>query len=275
VSDRKQDFETRFAEEFREYLTTKVSAADAKSAARAAMTAAPRTGTSLAALGGLATTGLAVLVVLAVVLLRSGVARTPPSGESSQPTQSAADTSRSPASPPASTKTLTLGDVGHVSYPASWIEVGTYYAGRARPWGRISSGALGPCATSSCQFFTVPPDVVLIEFDWNPAVPGMPPYSGPTNDAVGGQPAYREDWGPVNAVDADEGHTWLLHLKTGTLVIDGALKGPDLAGGRAALQEILASVVVADPSPSASAEAARSSPVAMTCDPCPSPNLRT
>jgi hypothetical protein len=165
-------------------------------------------------------------------------------GAPSQPTRSAADTSRSPASPSADAKTLSLGDVGHASYPASWIEVDEYYAGRARPLGRISSGPLGPCATSTCQRFTVPPNVVVIEFDWNPADPGSPPYSGPNNDAVGGQPAYREDWGPVNAVDADEGHTWLLHLKTGTLVIYAALEGPDLTGGRAALQQILASVVV-------------------------------
>jgi len=154
-----------------------------------------------------------------------------------------ADSSSGPASPRADTQTLSLGGAGHVSYPASWVEVGEYYAGRASPLGRISSAPLGPCATSTCQEFTVPSNVVAVEFDWNLAPPGSPPYSGPNNDTIGGQPAYREDWGPVNAHDADEGHTWILHLATGTLVIAASLEGPDLASGRAALQQILASVV--------------------------------
>lgn len=146
--------------------------------------------------------------------------------------------------PSPDTVTLSLGGKGHVTYPASWVLTTAYYGGRSMPLGLISSVPLGPCASTFCLTWTVPSDAVAVEFDWNPMAPGDRPYTGPNNDTVGGQPAYREDWGPVNGVDADEGHTWLLHLPTGALRIDAALKGPDLAPGRAALQQILASVVV-------------------------------
>lgn len=146
-------------------------------------------------------------------------------------------------STPSDVLTLSLSTTGHVAYPASWLHsAGFPTMGTAMPMGVISSGALGPCDASTCQNYTVGANGVTIEFYFN-AARGGPPYSGPTNDFVGGLPAYREDWGPVNAHDADEGHTWILHLASGVLVINASLKGPDLATGRAAVAGVLASVV--------------------------------
>jgi hypothetical protein len=171
-----------------------------------------------------------------ITLLVSGCGARAGAGAGSSPATSASTSN--------DLQTFTLGLAGRVSYPTTWLKLNGFPSGRATPAGIISSLPLAPCdsASATCGNFALPPNGVAVEFYFNPP-PAGPPYSGPTNDLVGGLPAFREDWGPVNGHDADEGHTWILHLPHGVLVIDAGLKGPDLASGRAALTQILASIV--------------------------------
>jgi hypothetical protein len=105
-----------------------------------------------------------------------------------------------------------------------------------------SAPLLPPCSSGSCQRFTTPPAAIAIEFRVGNG-PTAPDWSkAPTT--IGGQPAFGpENWGPQNATGADEGHTWSVRLTDqSTLGIMVSLRGPDLPGLRAAMDEVLGSV---------------------------------
>lgn len=138
---------------------------------------------------------------------------------------------------------MSLGVAGRLSYPATWVNAAGFPAGTTTPLGIVSSLPLAPCAASTCQDYTVPSNGVAVEFRFN-AVSGAPPYTGPVNDNIGGYPAFREDWGPGNSHNADEGHEWLLHMPSGVLVIIASIKGPDVATGQGSLQQLLSGVTV-------------------------------
>jgi hypothetical protein len=140
---------------------------------------------------------------------------------------------------------LGLLGAGHVYYPQTWQKSPPYAGGSDTAIAVISSSPVAPCATPSCQNYAVAANGVVLEFRYSTYRPGQPTQDWTNaNDSVGGQPAFREDWGPVNAHDADEGHTWRVRMPNGILAIYASLMGPDLASGRAALQQILASFVV-------------------------------
>jgi hypothetical protein len=98
-----------------------------------------------------------------------------------------------------------------------------------------------PCPGDSCQRFTTPPGTIAIEFRVGNG-PTAPTWSdAPTT--IGGQPAFRQDWGPQNATGAEEGHTWSVRLiDPSVLGIYVSLRGPDLPALRAAMGEVLGSV---------------------------------
>jgi hypothetical protein len=110
-------------------------------------------------------------------------------------------------------------------------------------YGLLSSVPLAACTSSTCQNYTLQPDGVVVEFRFSSSQSAEPDWAG-ANDSIGGQLAVREDWGPVNAHDADEGHTWMVRLPTGVLTIYASLNGPNLTAGRKALQALLVGVVV-------------------------------
>jgi hypothetical protein len=145
-------------------------------------------------------------------------------------------------------------------YPAGWT---VYYPHEVTTVGyavvTVASVPVGPpCADDWCQRFTTPPGTVAIEF-WVGSSP-VPPRWSDARLTVGGQPAFRQDWGsPNNATGADEGHTWTVRLNDpSTLDISVSLRGPDLPGLRAAVDEVLGSVRITQlPSPAPS-QASRS-----------------
>jgi hypothetical protein len=175
-----------------------------------------------------------VALGLLLVAVLSGCATVPTDSDSM-----AADTAQATA-----TQVLSLGGSAHVSYPATWLTSPGYPALEGGTL--ISSVPLGPCPTDRCQNYTVPPNGVAIEFHYNPLPPGAPTqdWDAVANDTVAGRPAVREDWGPVNAHDANEGHTWIVQMPNGAMVIAASLMGPDLSIGHGFLQQILASLVV-------------------------------
>jgi hypothetical protein len=93
----------------------------------------------------------------------------------------------------------------------------------------VASGPLEPpCPDDTCQGFTTPAETVAIEFRIG-SMPGGPDWSTATT-MVGGQPAFRQDWGPQNATRAEEGHTWSVRLgESEILGIGASLRGPGLA----------------------------------------------
>jgi hypothetical protein len=100
-----------------------------------------------------------------------------------------------------------------------------------------------PCVGDLCQRFTMPPGTIVIEFRAGNG-PSAPNWSdAPT--ILGGQPAFRQDWGPQNATGAEEGHTWSVRL-TDPLVLGVyvSLRGPGLPELRAAMDEVLGSIQI-------------------------------
>jgi hypothetical protein len=128
-------------------------------------------------------------------------------------------------------------------YPAGWT---VYYPQEVWHAGHavvtVASTPVGPpCRDVWCQRFTTPPGTIAIEFSV-----GGGPVPLRWSDAhltVGGQPAFRQDWGSSNVTGADEGHSWTVRLTDpSTLGIDVSLRGPDLPGLRAAMDQVLGSV---------------------------------
>jgi hypothetical protein len=139
---------------------------------------------------------------------------------------------------------MDLPEGSSFDYPAGWT---VYYPHEVTTVGyavvTVASVPVGPpCADDWCQRFTTPPGTVAIEF-WVGSSP-VPPRWSDARLTVGGQPAFRQDWGsPNNATGADEGHTWTVRLNDpSTLDISVSLRGPDLPGLRAAVDEVLGSV---------------------------------
>jgi hypothetical protein len=131
-------------------------------------------------------------------------------------------------------------------YPAEWT---VYYPLSALTPGSsmvvmVSSRPVEPrCADDLCQRFTTPPGTVAIEFGAGGG-PMAPDWSNaPTS--LAGQPATREDWGPVNATDAEEGHTWSVRLTDrSSLTIFVSMSGPGLSELRGAMEEVLDSIEI-------------------------------
>jgi hypothetical protein len=100
-----------------------------------------------------------------------------------------------------------------------------------------------PCATDLCQRFTTPPGAIAIEFRVG-AGPTSPDWTNaPTS--LAGHPAFREDWGPVNATDAEEGHTWSVRLTDrSSLGVYVSMRGPGLSELRGAMEEVLDSIEI-------------------------------
>jgi hypothetical protein len=113
----------------------------------------------------------------------------------------------------------------------------------------IASGPLAPCTSDSCQNYVTPPGTIAIQFRIGNG-PTAPDWStAPTT--IGGQPAFKEDWGPANAAGADEGHTWSVRLADPSVLgIYASLHGPGLVDLRAAMSNVLASVRIVRPEPS-------------------------
>jgi hypothetical protein len=104
-----------------------------------------------------------------------------------------------------------------------------------------SAPVLVPCTTPSCQRFTPAPGSIVIEFRVGNG-PTAPDWSTAPS-TIGGQPAFREDWGPQNATGADEGHTWSVRLTDSSVLgIYLSLRGPNLPALRAAMDQVLASI---------------------------------
>ena len=99
-----------------------------------------------------------------------------------------------------------------------------------------------PCPGEECQRFTTPAETVAIEFRIG-ATPGGPDWSTATT-TVGGQPAFRQDWGPQNATSAEEGHSWSVRLGDQVLGIGASLRGPGLPELRSAMDDVLDSVSI-------------------------------
>jgi hypothetical protein len=98
-----------------------------------------------------------------------------------------------------------------------------------------------PCVGDLCQRFTTPPGTIVIEFRAGNG-PTAPNWSdAPTT--LGGQPAFRQDWGPQNATGAEEGHSWSARL-TDPLILGVyvSLRGPGLPELRAAMNDVLESI---------------------------------
>lgn len=105
----------------------------------------------------------------------------------------------------------------------------------------IASGALAPCTTDSCQNYVTPPGTVAIQFRIGNG-PTPPDWSGATT-TIGGQPAFKQDWGPINAAGADEGHSWNVRLTDPSVLgIYASVSGPGLPELRAAMNDVLDSI---------------------------------
>jgi hypothetical protein len=108
----------------------------------------------------------------------------------------------------------------------------------------VASGPLAPCTTDSCQNYVTPPGTVAIQFRIGNG-PTPPDWSIATA-TIGGQPAFKQDWGPVNAAGADEGHTWNIRLTDPSVLgIYASVRGPGLPELRAAMNEVLDSIRIA------------------------------
>jgi hypothetical protein len=105
----------------------------------------------------------------------------------------------------------------------------------------IASGPLARCTTDRCQNYLTPPGTVAIQFRIGNG-PTPPDWStAPTT--IGGLPAFKEDWGPVNAVGADEGHTWSVRLTDPSVLgIYAGVRGPGLPELREAMNDVLDSI---------------------------------
>jgi hypothetical protein len=100
-----------------------------------------------------------------------------------------------------------------------------------------------PCQGDFCQRFTTPPGTIVIEFRAGNG-PTAPNWSdAPTT--LGGQPAFRQDWGPESVTGADEGHSWSARL-TDPLILGVyvSLRGPGLPELRAAMDDVLESIQI-------------------------------
>ena len=105
----------------------------------------------------------------------------------------------------------------------------------------VASGPLAPCTTDSCQNYVTPPGTVAIQFRIGNG-PTPPDWSIATA-TIGGQPAFKQDWGPVNAAGADEGHTWNIRLTDPSVLgIYASVRGPGLPELRAAMNAVLYSI---------------------------------
>jgi hypothetical protein len=128
-------------------------------------------------------------------------------------------------------------------YPADWLV--TYPHDNSMMDSALvtvaSAPLLLPCGT--CQRFTTPPGAIVVEFRIGSG-PAAVDWSNATL-RVGGEPARREDWGPVNATDAQEGHTWTVRLGVRRdLGIYVSLKGPNLPSLEAEMNALIASVQI-------------------------------
>jgi hypothetical protein len=129
------------------------------------------------------------------------------------------------------------------AYPAAWV---VYYPqDRSMMDAAVATVAsaplAAPCASDQCQHFTTPPGTIAIEFRVGngPSAPNW--RDAPT--AIGGQPAFRQDFGAPNATGADEGHSWSVRLTDPSVLgIYVGLRGPDLPALRAAMNDVLTSI---------------------------------
>ena len=139
-------------------------------------------------------------------------------------------------------------------YPAGWT---VYYPQDVSTMDRAvvtvaSIPVLAPCTTPAegvvpavpaCQRFTTPPGAIVLEFRVGGGI--RPPDWSKAKFTIGGQPAFREDWGPgQNATGADEGHTWSVRMGPTTLGIYVSLRGPNLPALRAEMDEVLGSIKI-------------------------------
>ncbi len=127
-------------------------------------------------------------------------------------------------------------------YPAGWI---VYYPQDASMMDgavvTVASRPVDPCLTDQCQRFTTPADTVVIEFRVGNGP--QPPDWIEASATIGGQPAFRQDWGPQNATAATEGHSWSVRLTDPhVLGIYASLGGPGLPDLRASMDEVLGSI---------------------------------
>lgn len=100
-----------------------------------------------------------------------------------------------------------------------------------------------PCKDDLCQRFTTPPGTIVVEFRAGNG-PTAPNWSdAPTT--LGGQPAFRQDWGPQSVTGAEEGHSWSARL-TDPLILGVyvSLRGPGLPELRAAMDDVLESIQI-------------------------------
>jgi hypothetical protein len=100
-----------------------------------------------------------------------------------------------------------------------------------------------PCQGDLCQRFTTPPGTIVIEFRAGNG-PSAPNWSdAPTT--LGGQPAFRQDWGPENVTRAEEGHSWSARLTDPSILgLYVSLRGPGLPELRAAMDDVLESIQI-------------------------------
>jgi hypothetical protein len=137
-------------------------------------------------------------------------------------------------------------------YPAGWI---VYYpqdiSMMDHPVVTVASRPLlPPCASDSCQRFNLPPGTIAVEFRVGNG-PTPPDWSSATT-TVGGEPAFRQDWGPRKEAGLDEGHQWNARLTDPSILgIYAWLSGPDMEGLRATMDDVVGSVrITRQPSPS-------------------------
>jgi hypothetical protein len=110
----------------------------------------------------------------------------------------------------------------------------------------VASGPLAPCTTDSCQNYVTPPGTIAIQFRIGNG-PTAPDWSTAAT-MIGAQPAFKQDWGPVNAAGADEGHTWNVRLTDPSVLgIYASLHGPNLPALRVAMNEVLDSITIVRP----------------------------
>jgi hypothetical protein len=132
------------------------------------------------------------------------------------------------------------------TYPMEWI---VYYpqtrSTMDSPIVLVASKPLEPCTDDSCQFYTVPPGGIVVEFRAGNG-PTAPDWSRAT-ELISGQPAFRDDWTKPNAHDAAVGHSWRVRFGDTTLGIYSSVEGPDTSGLEAQVRELLATVTL-DPS---------------------------
>jgi hypothetical protein len=100
-----------------------------------------------------------------------------------------------------------------------------------------------PCQGDLCQRFATPPGTIVIEFRVGngPTAPNW----GDAPTTLGGQPAFRQDWGPENVTGAEEGHSWSARLTDPSILgVHVSLRGPGLPELRAAMDDVLESIQI-------------------------------